>query len=150
VAAVVLGHGEGADDVVQDAAIRALAALGSFRPGAAFRPWFLRIVANGARNQRRAAGRRARLALRSAGPATSPRGPEEEAVTDTERRLVLGALNRLRADDRLVIALRHFEELSEAEMSVVLGCPAGTVKSRLSRAMGRLRRALEEEVNGDD
>ena len=56
---------------------------------------------------------------------------------------MIAAMNRLGRDDRLVIALRHFEQLGEAEMADVLGCPAGTVKSRLSRAMNRLRAQLE-------
>ena len=65
---------------------------------------------------------------------------------------MLAAINRLAAGDRLVIALRHFEQLAEHEMAEVLGCPAGTVKSRLARAMSRLREELAtsrpEEVTG--
>ena len=63
-------------------------------------------------------------------------------MTDAERGEVIDAMNRLDRDDRLVIALRHFEQLSENEMAEVLGCPNGTVKSRLSRAMSRLRAQL--------
>jgi hypothetical protein len=51
-------------------------------------------------------------------------------MVEAERATVLAALNGLGTDDRLVIALRHFEELSEAEMAIVLDCPAGTVKPR--------------------
>ena len=70
-------------------------------------------------------------------------------VAAVERRRVVEALNRLRAEDRLVIALRHFEQLSEREMVDVLEVPSGTVKSRLSRAMTRLRAELDrdEEVS---
>jgi RNA polymerase sigma factor (sigma-70 family) len=68
--------------------------------------------------------------------------PAEHAVTDAERGRVIDAMNRLDRDDRLVIALRHFEQLSENEMAEVLGCANGTVKSRLSRAMARLRAQL--------
>ncbi len=75
--------------------------------------------------------------------------PEDIVVSDAERRRVLEALNSLDRDDRLVVALRYFEQLSEAEMAETLDCPPGTVKSRLSRAMGRLRTALDlEEVSG--
>jgi RNA polymerase sigma-70 factor (ECF subfamily) len=52
------------------------------------------------------------------------------------------ALNRLKIADRTVIYLRYFLELTEAEMAVTLGCRPGTVKSRLSRALGRLKTAL--------
>ena len=48
-----------------------------------------------------------------------------------------------------MIALRHFEQLSEQEMAEVLDCPRGTVKSRLSRAMARLRAELTMEAFGD-
>jgi RNA polymerase sigma factor (sigma-70 family) len=51
-------------------------------------------------------------------------------------------MNRLPVADRLIIALRHFEQLSEAEIAMTLDCPNGTVKSRLSRAMTRLRSEL--------
>ncbi|HMG45245.1 MAG TPA: sigma-70 family RNA polymerase sigma factor [Acidimicrobiales bacterium] len=147
VATVVLGTAEGADDVVQQASERAWRAIGRFRPDRAFRPWLLRVVANTARNDRRSRGRRANLALRATVRAAAEvvATPEDLVVTEVERQRVVAALNRLRADDRLVIALRHFEQLSEREMVEVLGRPAGTVKSRLSRAVARLRVELERD-----
>lgn len=147
VATVVLGTAEGADDVVQQASERAWRAIGRFRPDRAFRPWLLRVVANTARNDRRSRGRRANLALRATVRAAADvvATPEDLVVTEVERQRVVAALNRLRADDRLVIALRHFEQLSEREMVEVLGRPAGTVKSRLSRAVARLRVELERD-----
>ena len=66
VATVVLGRAEGADDVVQQATERAWRAIATFDVARPFRPWFLRIVANGARNDRRAGGRRAHLEVRVA------------------------------------------------------------------------------------
>jgi RNA polymerase sigma factor (sigma-70 family) len=143
VAAVVTGASSSADDVVQDADIRAWRARESIDPSRPFRSWYLHVVANAAKNAHRTWRRRAALELR-APSATSPAiDPAEQAVTDDERRMVIAAVNRLRRDDRLVIALRHFEQLGEAEMADVLGCAAGTVKSRLSRAMTRLRDELE-------
>lgn len=141
VATVVLGTAAGSDDVVQDADVRAWRAHASIDPKRGFRSWYLHVVANAGRNARRSRGRRAALELRM------PRDevvadPADRAVTDGERVAVIAAINRLDADDRLVIALRHFEQLTEREMADVLGCPAGTVKSRLSRAMGRLRQQL--------
>ena len=75
--------------------------------------------------------------------------PSTHVVTATERDVVVAALNCLEAQERLVIALRHFEQLSEQEMADVLDCPPGTVKSRLSRAMSRLRAELATEALGD-
>ena len=60
------------------------------------------------------------------------------------RALLLGAIERLSLEDRDVIVMRWFGELTEAEMSAALDCPRGTVKSRLSRAMARLRVGLPE------
>ena len=54
----------------------------------------------------------------------------------------MAALNRLREQDRLVIAYRYFFDLSETEMAEALGCARGTVKSRLSRALRRMQREL--------
>jgi RNA polymerase sigma-70 factor (ECF subfamily) len=149
VATVVLGTAGGADDVVQDADLRAWRARATIDAERSFRSWYLHVVANAAKNTRRSWSRRAALEVRDR-PHAAPSDPAERAVTDDERRAVIAAMNRLDRDDRLVIALRHFENLHEAEMAAVLDCPVGTVKSRLSRAMERLRRQLaarEREVS---
>ena len=76
-----------ADDAVQEAFLKAYAALPRFRDGAPFRPWLLRIVANEARNRRRSAGRRTGLAQRAAdvaGPAVEP-SPEHDYLAAEER-----------------------------------------------------------------
>ena len=139
-----------AEDAAQDAFIKAHAALGRFRPGAPLRPWLLRIVANEARNRRRAGGRRERLALRAAdepGAASGDAAPSPEAALLSAERheQLLRAVEGLREEERLAILCRYFLDLSEAETAAVLGCRRGTVKSRLSRALGRLR----EEVDRD-
>lgn len=145
VATIVLGTATDADDVVQLASERAWRAFATFDPERGFAPWFLRIVANTARNQRRARGRRRHAELRlAARPVDAGADPGGVAVTASEREAVVAALNRLDREDRLVIALRHFEQLGEREIAEVLDCPVGTVKSRLSRAMSRLREQLAE------
>ena len=139
-----------ADDAVQEALIKAYTALDRFRDGAPVRPWLLRIVANEARNRRRSAGRRAGLVQRAgelAGPATAP-SPESSVVADETRATLLAALNELRDEDREVIGARYLLELSESETADALGIPRGTVKSRTSRALGRLRDALVELDGG--
>ena len=134
-----------AEDAVQDAFVKAYAALARFRPDAPFRPWILRIVANEARNRRRSAGRRTGLALRAAEdrrPGDAAPSPESAVLAGERRSDLLRAVNGLRDDDREVIAVRYFLDLSEAEAAITLGIPRGTVKSRLSRALGRLRERL--------
>lgn len=150
VATVVLGTHEGADDVVQVAVERAWRSLATFEEWRPFEPWFLRIVANCARNDRRARGRQARLRVKVAA-ALEPRAgtPDDAAIGEEDRRRVTEAMNRLSPPDRLVIALRHFEGMNEQEMAEALHCRPGTVKSRLSRAMARLRAELERTEDGD-
>ena len=133
-----------ADDAVQEAFIKAFDALPRFRAGAPIRPWLLRIVANEARNRRRSAGRRQGLALRAAdavAPRTAP-GPEGIVMAAEQRSELLAALATLRDDDREILGARFLLDLSEAETAETLGIPRGTVKSRTSRALGRLREAL--------
>ena len=139
---LITGSAADAEDAAQDGFVKAYYALGRFRRGAPLKPWLLQIVANEARNRRRSAGRREGLALRAAteepsgGAAPSP----EAALLDAERRDTLVArVNELPEEQRLCVALRYFLDLSEEETASALGIPAGTVKSRTSRGLDRLR-----------
>ena len=146
VAYVVAGDAADAEDAVADGFSKAWLALPRFRRGAPFRPWLLEIVANEARNKRRTAGRRAAVELRvaTAVPPGDAAPSPEGALLDTERRdTLLAALATLREEERLVIACRYFLDLSEAETAAAAGIRRGTVKSRLSRALERLRAQAE-------
>jgi RNA polymerase sigma-70 factor (ECF subfamily) len=133
-----------AEEAAQDAFVKAWRALGRFRSGEPLRPWLLTIVANEARNRRRSAGRRGALALRAAEPdRVEDRSAEAQVLAAESRTALLEALSRLRPDDRLVLGCRYLLELSEAETAAALGVPAGTVKSRTSRALARLREEVE-------
>jgi RNA polymerase sigma factor (sigma-70 family) len=145
VAYQVTGDAADAEDAAQEGFVNAYYALGRFRPGAPFRPWLLRIVTNEARNRRLAAHRRTALAERALrAQASGEAAPSPEAAAEAEefRSTLVATLGRLRDDDRLILAYRLFFDLSEAEIAEALNCPKGTVKSRLSRALGRLRAAL--------
>jgi RNA polymerase sigma-70 factor (ECF subfamily) len=146
-----------AADAVQDAFLKAYAALPRFRDGAPLKPWLLRIVANEGRNRRRSAVRRAGLAERAAGVGAGSQGsaggamaesPESAVLAAEVRSTLLAALGRLRDEDREVIGARYLLELSEAETAEALGLRPGTVKSRTSRALGRLRAVLAELETG--
>lgn len=149
---LVVRSADDANDVTQEAFVRAFAALPRFRTDAPFRPWLLAIVGNQARNHRRSRNRREALALRAvdAGRHADVPSPEERLLDAERATELLAAIERLRPEDREVITLRWFAELREAEMAALLHRPAGTIKSRLSRAMERLRLALsdEEEAHG--
>jgi RNA polymerase sigma-70 factor (ECF subfamily) len=140
-----------AEEAAQDAFVKAYGALGRFRSGAPLRPWLLRIAVNESRNRLRSSARREALAVRAAAerpPDGSDQSPEAALLAAEERRDLLAAVERLREEDRLVIACRYFLGLSERETGQVLGWRRGTLKSRLSRALGRLRAELAEETRG--
>ena len=139
---LLTGSAADAEEAAQAGFVKAWAALPRFRPGAEFRPWLLRIVANEAHNRRRTATRREALARRAI--AESPSGdavpsPEAAAIGAESRQALLDAVNRLDERDRDVLACRYFLELSEQETADVLGVRRGTVKSRTARALERLR-----------
>jgi RNA polymerase sigma-70 factor (ECF subfamily) len=143
---LVAGSAAEAEDATQEACIKAWLALERFRPGAPFRPWLVQIAVNEARNRRRAAGRRAGLALRLNPSSTEPDSvpsAESEALAGEERAELAAAVARLSEDDQLIIAARYFLGLTEAETAIALRLRRGTVKSRLSRALGRLEKQLE-------
>jgi RNA polymerase sigma factor (sigma-70 family) len=146
----ILGSAEEAEDAAQEGFVRAYRALHRFRPGAPLRPWLLTIVANAARTHRTAAAHRPALVLdwsaldAQADPAPAP---EAAALSRELQGELLAAVESLREDDRRVIVSRYFLGLSEAETAAVLGCARGTVKSRLSRALGRLRQQMESNAD---
>jgi RNA polymerase sigma factor (sigma-70 family) len=148
-ACLICGDADEARDAAQEGFVRAWRALPRFRAGADPRPWLMRIVVNAARNRRRGSGRRTNLALRVAQdrPSDAAAPSPEAAVLARERRAeLLAVIGRLRDEDRLVLGLRWFADLGEVEMAEALGVRRGTVKSRLSRAMDRLREAMGREM----
>jgi RNA polymerase sigma-70 factor (sigma-E family) len=121
-----------AEDLVQDALVRCER---RWRGIAADDPhaYVRRAVVNGASNWRR----RRRLEL----PLSDSAVIDDHAAATDARVVLLAALRRLPLDQRQVLVLRFFEQLSESETAQALGIPAGTVKSRTSRGLDALRRA---------
>ncbi|GAA5116684.1 sigma-70 family RNA polymerase sigma factor [Alloalcanivorax gelatiniphagus] len=148
--AALLGAGRDSEDVVQEAWVKAYGSLGSFRTDRPFRPWLLRIVANEARNAHRSTTRRAAREDRSARMLPVELvDPSVEVVDRDGTQRLLAAVGAL--PDKLghVVVCRYLLDLDEASTAVVLGVPRGTVKSRLSRGIARLRDDLAtiEEVD---
>jgi len=142
VAYVITRNAADAEDAVQDALVKAWRALGRFRAGEPLRPWLLRIAANEARNRRRSAGRRERLALRAALTSGEAAPSPEDTVLDAAQRAeLLAALDELSDDAREVLACRYLLDLSEEETAAALDIARGTVKSRSARALDRLKEA---------
>ncbi|MET0566399.1 MAG: RNA polymerase sigma factor [Acidimicrobiia bacterium] len=151
VAFLVVGDQTEAEDVSQEALVKAYRAISRFRVDAPFRPWLLRIVRNEALNQRRRRGRQDRLSLRLASDPVSggaAPSPETTVITGVERRTVLDAVSALPDRYRDVVTHRYLLGLSEAETAATLRIPVGTVKSRTARALDRLEAALSGLKDG--
>jgi RNA polymerase sigma-70 factor (ECF subfamily) len=149
VAFLVTRSAADAQEVAQDVFLKAHAALGRFRSGAPLRPWLVQIAVNESRNRLRSGARREALALRAAAerpPEGADQSPEAALLASERRDELLAAVERLREEDRLAIACRFFLDLSEREAARALGWRRGTFKSRLSRALGRVRAELGEEA----
>jgi RNA polymerase sigma factor (sigma-70 family) len=144
-AATVSGGWGDPEAAAQEALVKAYGALSRFRQGAPFGPWLFRIVINEARNARRSGQRRRQLVERL-GHSMAPHSttsPETALLDADERRLLVAAVQRLPRRQREAVACRYFLELSEAETAEVLGIALGTVKSRVSRALRKLRADLD-------
>lgn len=143
---------ESAEDVTQEAFLRAFHRLETFR-GERFRSWLLRIVANAARDELRRRKRRPQRSLDEArddpdAPSIDPieprPGPAAVAEQTDLRRVLDAALAQLPEEWRLVVLLSDVHGLAYDEVAAAAGVPLGTVKSRLSRARARLREILRE------
>src|SRR5438093_12113205 len=147
---VITGSAADAEDAAQEGFVKAYRALDRFRAGAELRPWLLRIIANEARNRVRSSGRRHRLELRLTEgfrPGDAAPSPEAVAVALDERKRLLAMVNAPSEEDPAMIATRYCLQLRRNETAAALGIPEGTVKSRLSRALARLRTRVEEAAN---
>lgn len=149
------GNHADAQDLAQEALIRAYRSLGSFRNEADFGTWLHRITVNVWLNFRRKSSGRVQLSLDepyvddSGGEvrrevAGSNGDPLQELEDKEFRRLVRAALDDLSGEHRAVLVLREIEGYSYEEVARMLGCSLGTVKSRLSRARGMMRRRMTE------
>jgi RNA polymerase sigma-70 factor (ECF subfamily) len=149
---LLLGNADDAEDVAQETLIRAFQTLDRFDPNRPLRPWLLRITTNLAHNRRRAVGRYlaaiSRLVRAAPDPLAATSGPGDHLQQHEEAEALWRAVRRLKQADQEAIYLRYFLELSVAETAQALGVAPGTVKSRLSRALDRLRGVVEREFPG--
>jgi RNA polymerase sigma-70 factor, ECF subfamily len=140
----IVGRHDVADDVAQDAFIRAHRSLAGFDATRPFGPWIFRIAANLAINHVRSPESREEGLPEGHAETPAPAGTGPlEGVLEREAKAVLdAALEQIPADQRAVFVLRVVEELSYREIADALGISIGTVMSRLSRAREKLREAL--------
>jgi RNA polymerase sigma factor (sigma-70 family) len=146
---LVLRDATAAEDVAQETFVRAFHALPQFDGTRPLRPWLTRIAVNQARNRRRARGRYRHYLDRLLGRAEAAADAQRQAEQGLDARWRAGelaeAVRRLNALGQEAIYLRYYLDMSEAEMAEALDVPAGTVKSRLHRALRQLRDVVERE-----
>jgi RNA polymerase sigma-70 factor (ECF subfamily) len=129
-----------AEDAVQEAALRAWKRRTSLRDAASFRPWFLAVVANECRSVRR--GRWFRLGS----PVEAPeRGVPPQADATDQRVDLARSLSRLGAEDRLAVYLYYYLDMTVEDAAASMRCSQAAFRSRLARAVRRLRPGLELE-----
>lgn len=133
---------EDAEDLVQDAFVRALERLDRLAPGSPFGPWFYRLLVNAALNRRKYLGRR-QMAELPAGVEASD-SPAVETERAELRRRLSGALEQLPPDLQTVVILHDLEGFTHPEIARILEIPEGTCRSHLSRARRMLRGLLSE------
>lgn len=135
---------EQAEDITQEAFVRAYQSLASFRGDAGFGTWLYRIVTNLSLNMAAQKKRKARYEMESVNAGFLPAGPSydtpeaEDIAVHIER-----ALHELPTLQRAVVILRHMNGLSTRQVSNILRCSQGTVKTHLHRGLKKLRFKLE-------
>ncbi|MGA2024385.1 MAG: RNA polymerase sigma factor RpoE [Steroidobacteraceae bacterium] len=147
-----------AEDVAQEAFIKAYRALPQFRGDSAFYTWLYRIAINTAKNALAARERQPvsyELDTRSGEDSPDlisrlrdPETPEGLALTEEIRNTVNAAIEALPEDLRTAIVLRELEGLSYEEIAASMDCPVGTVRSRIFRAREAIDRRLREVFDG--
>jgi RNA polymerase sigma-70 factor (ECF subfamily) len=141
-----MGDSDEAEDVAQETFIRAFHVLERFDTTRPMRPWLLSIAVNLARNRRRSIGRFFNAIQKLV--REEPRLISGESNGQEQRwqsQALWGAVRRLGMKDQQIVYLRYFLELSVEETAQSLGVAAGTVKSRLHRALERLRQVIEKD-----
>lgn len=133
----ILRNHQAAEDVSQDAFIRAYEKLGTLRTPERFGPWLLTIVRRLSVDLARC---RSPLVLVSA----CPEGPSFDTSDGEDAARILAAIARMPDRDQQVLLLRYFDQLGVAEIASRMGCPVGTITKLLSRAVTRLRHRFQE------
>ena len=141
-AILMTGNRAVAEEIVQEAFLSAWRGIGGFERGRPLKPWLTRILVNGVLTQKR------KRAVQTV-PITDSDPPAGGSTSDQmdvleSRAVVRQALAQLDADQHRIVVLRYFAELTVPEIASSMGLKEGTVKSRLHRALGRLRKHLEE------
>jgi len=142
----LVGSPDEALDLTQEAFVRAYRALKRFEPGAAFEPWFFRILRNLCLNALRRRKTWQMVPWEAVGDFRAGGGESPSAAVERKelQEAVWLALSELSEEHREIIVLKDFQDRSYKDIAGILDCPVGTVMSRLYYA----RQALKVKLNG--
>lgn len=142
---LLLGDADDAEDIAQESFLRAWNHLKRFDPARPLRPWLLSITANLARNRRRSAGRYVSALMRAFREQPKESPLEVIHAQNTEANELWRAVQQLDVPDQQIVYLRFFLDLPVSETAEALQIAEGTVKSRLSRALEKLRKIIHRD-----
>jgi RNA polymerase sigma-70 factor, ECF subfamily len=143
--AFLIVHDAGAaEDIAQEAMLAAVRAIDRFDRRRPFRPWLHRIVVNQALDWLRAPQRRAEVSAETVHPPEHRPGPSDSAEKGLSGELI-AALRALDPEQRAIVVVRHLLGYNAREIGRMLGLPSATVRTRLRRALDRLRKLLDDE-----
>jgi RNA polymerase sigma-70 factor, ECF subfamily len=144
---LIVHDASAAEDIAQEAMLAAVRSIDGFDRRRPFRPWLHRIVVNRSLDWLRARARRPEVSVEVAGPVAAGAGEPDrpDALSDE----LMRALGALEPDERALIVMRHLLGYRSSELAHMLDLPAGTVRTRLARALKRLRELLETEARDD-
>jgi RNA polymerase sigma-70 factor (ECF subfamily) len=135
---LILKNRQSADEVVQETVIKMWENLPSLRDSGSLKPWLMRIVINEANRQFR------KKSISTVSLESAPEIPDDDynidelLIQEENHQMLREALSSLSPEQREVIVLRYFSDLTVPEIAAAVSIPEGTVKSRLSRALDRL------------
>ena len=138
---LIVHDAQAAEDIAQEAMLAAVRSIDGFDRRRPFRPWLHRIVVNRSLDWLRARARRPEVSVEVAGEVERAASAPPEALSDD----LMRALAALDPDERALIVMRHLLGYRSPELARMLGLPAGTVRTRLARALTRVRNQLEAE-----
>ena len=145
----ILGSLEDAQDITQDVFVSVWEKIGQFRFKSKFSTWLYRIAKNLSLNEKSRRTRRKTDAVEiddsQAWVPVDHQSPEDEMLAFEQQQILHKALEQLKESHRTILVLREMEELSYEDLSAVLGCSIGRVKSRLYEARMQLRKILKRE-----
>ncbi len=144
----LLGDAEQARDAVQEGWLEILRGLSRLQDDEAFTVWAFRIISRRCARQISGLQKTRKIIQTVSGETTQDTRAEEQIECASDKQSVHQAAARLSSEHKAAIALFYLEEMSVAEVAVVLEIPVGTVKSRLMHARQNLRKVLEGEDHG--